>query len=357
MPTVGAYPVNDQSPPPFPEGWYFIASRRDILKAKLIQQTWMGEEIVAWCDEQGKICVAEAYCPHLGSSLGPEAGGRVCAGRLVCPFHGFEFDATGQCVATPVAAPPRSARLGVLETREIAGLVFAWYGVGGREPQWRLPQESPNQDGWSRPLIRTTRFRGHPQETTENALDLAHLSYVHGFASVRQAGSVSIEGPVLRTAFDFTQRVTYAGIPAGVFDVSAQVTVVGLGYSFVEVYERTIGMDTRLWTLATPVDGTDIDLTLASQVREVRQPKRRIAGMAFLPAALRTRLLNQFVLSQELLGVRQDKTIWSRKRYRSRPRLNRADGEIMKYRAYCAQFYPDPREYVPQVREADVIRA
>ena len=34
--------------------------------------------------------------------------------------------------------------------------------------------------------------------------------------------------------------------------------------------------------------------------------------------------------------------IWSRKRYLSRPRLNRADGEIATFRDYCAQFYPEP---------------
>ena len=96
----------------------------------------MGEEIVAWCDDKGRVCVAEAYCPHLGSYLGSDAGGCVRGGRLVCPFHGFEFDAAGQCVATPFAEPPRTARLRVFETREIAGLILGWWGIGGRGPQW-----------------------------------------------------------------------------------------------------------------------------------------------------------------------------------------------------------------------------
>ena len=99
---------------PFPEGWYFVASRKDVLKAKLIEKTWMGESIVVWLDDNGGVCVAEAFCAHLGSYLGPTAGGRVCAGRLVCPFHGFEYDTTGQCVATPYAGPPKD--------REIASL-------------------------------------------------------------------------------------------------------------------------------------------------------------------------------------------------------------------------------------------
>ena len=31
---------------PFPEGWYFVATRKDVLKARLIQKTWMGENII-----------------------------------------------------------------------------------------------------------------------------------------------------------------------------------------------------------------------------------------------------------------------------------------------------------------------
>ena len=86
MATRRREPANDQLPSPFPEGWYFIASRQALLKAKLIRKTWMREDIVAWCDESGRVCVAEAFCPHLGADLGPAAGGRICSGRLVCPL-------------------------------------------------------------------------------------------------------------------------------------------------------------------------------------------------------------------------------------------------------------------------------
>ena len=75
MTTRHSEPATAPLPSPFPEGWYFVASRQAVLKAKLIQKTWMGENIVVWCDEDGQVCVAEAYCVHLGSDLGPAAGG------------------------------------------------------------------------------------------------------------------------------------------------------------------------------------------------------------------------------------------------------------------------------------------
>ena len=48
--------------------------------------------------------------------------------------------------------------------------------------------------------------------------------------------------------------------------------------------------------------------------------------------------------------VRQDVTIWENKRYQPLPILSRSDGEIMTYRKYCEQFYPDAEESRARVR-------
>ena len=329
---------------PFPEGWYFVATRQAVLKDELIQKTWMGENVVVWCDDNGRVCVAEAVCPHLGSNLGPDAGGCIRDGRLVFPFHGYEFDATDQCVATPFAEPPKTAKLRVFETQEVAGLIFAWWGIDGRPPQWGLPEDPLDQAGWSDLKVNTLRFPGHPQETTEKSVDLAHLRHVHGYDNVGVIQDAIVDSPLLETRFDFKRTRTIAGIVNLTFDVSASTRVFGLGYSFVEIHENSIGMDMRLWVLATPVDGTLIDLSLVSQVREIRNPKRAILGLGFLQVGMRAPLMNRFMASQQKEDVRQDVVIWSSKQYTSRPRLCRSDGRIMPFRYYCAQFYPDPSD-------------
>ena len=337
-------PDNASSLFPFPEGWYFVSSRQAILKAKLIRKTWMGEEIVAWCDGEGRVCVAEAFCPHLGAELGPDAGGRVRDGCLVCPFHGYEFDASGQCVATPFAPAPKAAKLKVFEMREVVGMVFAWWGIDGRPPQWSLPEDPPSGADWSELGFQTFRFPGHPQETTENCVDMLHLRYVHGYDNVSRIGRVTVDGACLEGRFDFKRVQTIAGIMDMVFDVSAFTRVFGLGYSFVEVRERSVPMDTRLWVLATPIDGKFVEVVLASQVREIRKPKRPIMGLSFVPPRLRNKMMNRIMMLVQKQDVLQDVEIWSRKRYRSRPRLCRSDGEIGIYRRYCHQFYPDHRD-------------
>ena len=327
---------------PFPEGWYFVASRKAVQQAGLIQKTWMGENIVAWADPDGRICVAEAICPHLGADLGPAAGGQVCDGRLVCPFHGYEFDTTGQCVATPFAPAPRTARLRVFETHDIHGLVFAWWGIDGRPPQWTLPTEPLDQDGWCDYEITTLRFAGHPQETTENSVDLAHLRYVHGYDNVDRSARMLVDGHRLESRFRFKRVRTIARFARLTFSVSADTHIYGLGYSFVDIREHSIGMNMRLWVLATPVDGTLIDMTLVSQVREIRNPKRLFVGLGILPRRFRAPLINKFMSLQQKEDVLQDVVIWGRKRYINRPRLCRSDGEIMPFRYYAAQFYPEP---------------
>ena len=351
---------NNPLPSPFPEGWYFVTTRQALLKSKLIQKTWMGENIVIWSDRDGRVCVADAYCPHLGADLGPDAGGRVCEGRLVCPFHGYEYDATGQCVATPYAEPPRTAKLRVFETHEVLGLIFAWWGLRGRVPQWSLPADTLEGPEWSSLEIRTLRFPGHPQETTENSVDLGHLRYVHGYDSVSRAERISVDGPYLESRFDFKRVRTIAKIVTLALDAFAHVRISGLGYSFVDIRERSIGMDLRLWVLATPIDGTLIDLSLVSQVREIRSPSRWIVGLGFLPMRLRAPIMNKFIAAQQYRDVLQDVVIWRSKQYRSRPRLCRSDGEIMPFRYYCAQFYLDPSDSespLPDARDREAASA
>ncbi|MCY4420738.1 MAG: Rieske 2Fe-2S domain-containing protein [Gammaproteobacteria bacterium] len=342
---------------PFPEGWYFVASLKSIVKEKLIQKTWLGIQIVVWCDNEGCICVAESVCPHMGSELGPEAGGQVRNGCLVCPFHGFEYDVCGQCVTTPFAPPPESAKLHVFETRELLGLVFAWWGTNGRPSQWHLPEDPPTGPDWGELEFRSMQFPGHPQETTENAVDMAHLRYVHGYSNVSRTASVSVKGACLESCFEFRRTQKIAGVMSFIFDVSAVAHVYGLGYSFVQIYERTLGMDARLWVLATPVDGTLIDLVLVGQLREMRKPKRPIIGMRFMPAGLRTRIMSKIIISVQKRDVLQDVVIWSRKHYRSRPQLCRSDGEIAVYRRYCEQFYPEHQDGYLSKRNLQSVQA
>src|ERR1043165_5937649 len=58
----------------------------------------LGENLVLFMDEQGRYGLLDRHCPHRGADL---AFGRLENGGLRCAFHGWLFDATGQCLETP----------------------------------------------------------------------------------------------------------------------------------------------------------------------------------------------------------------------------------------------------------------
>ena len=168
------------------------------------------------------------------------------------------------------------------------------------------------------------------------------MRYIHGYNSVHPVGAVSVDEPCLKSCFDFKRTRTIAGIKTH-YDVSATTYVYGMGYSYVEIREHSIGMDARLWVLSTPVDGKLVEMALVSQVREMRKPKRWVAGLRFIPLIWRAKIMNQIIVTAQKRDVLQDVTIWGRKQYRPRPRLCQSDGEIGKYRRYCEQFIQNSR--------------
>ena len=318
---------------PFPDGWYLIEPAEQLREGQLMQKTWMGREIVAWRDRGGAVCVADAFCPHLGAHLGPEHGGVVRDGKLVCPFHGFAYDTTGRCVATPHAPPPKSARLRSYAVQEVNGFVFAYWDRHGREPIWRIPDASP--DGWAGRSIVRRRLRSHPQATTENSVDFGHLSYVHGYGALKQLAPTVIDGPFLRAFYTFRRRMLTRGLRRFRISVNIEISVCGLGVSLVEIHSPATDLRVLQWVIATPVDGEWIDLWLAVDPKG----RPRVPGLGMLPSWISRRFIPRILRHELELDVMKDARIWATQRYQPMPALSKDDHDIYRFRRYCEQFY------------------
>src|SRR5512132_3238938 len=62
----------------------------------------LGEKLVGFRDTQGRIGLIDEFCAHRGVSLW---FGRNEDCGLRCPYHGWKYDVTGQCVELPSEAP------------------------------------------------------------------------------------------------------------------------------------------------------------------------------------------------------------------------------------------------------------
>ncbi len=66
-------------------GWLVVGASRDITD-KPSRHRIAKRDLVAWRGVGNAPMVASSVCPHMGADL---ADGRVCEGKLVCPWHGL----------------------------------------------------------------------------------------------------------------------------------------------------------------------------------------------------------------------------------------------------------------------------
>jgi phenylpropionate dioxygenase-like ring-hydroxylating dioxygenase large terminal subunit len=326
--------------PPFPDGWYAVGLARDLPRGEVWSRTFLGREVVVFRTAGGELAALDAHCPHLGAHMGH--GGRVVGETLRCPFHGFRFDAAGRCVATGYGTrPPPKAVAGTRAVREVHGVVLVHHDAAGAPPAWEVP--AIDAEGW-RPLrTRVWALRGHPQETTENSVDVGHFGVVHGYSRVETLGEASTDGPYLTARYAMTRRSPFGGAPVR---AEFEVHVWGLGFSFVEARIAKLDLAFRFFVLPRPLDGERIELRVCQSMRPIARSRRVHPGLALVPRALLSGFIDRATFANYGHDVSQDFEIWRHKRYVHPPALAAGDGPIGLYRRWARQFYPELREEV-----------
>jgi nitrite reductase/ring-hydroxylating ferredoxin subunit len=324
---------------PIPSGWFCLGAASEFARGTVTTRRLGGREIVVFRTDDGRLAALDAHCPHLGAHMGK--GGRVEGDTIRCPFHGFCFDSSGTCTKTAYGTkPPRNARARAYPVLVLHGIALAYFHPRGIEPSWQ--PEGADMEGW--PPFRLHRWilRGHPQETTENSVDIGHFGVVHGYRSVHERAPTKTSGPHLFARYGF-QRPTIRlwGHELTVHE-AIDVHVWGLGYSRVHVTDLSWGLDLRLLVLPTPLDADRIELRIGLSVRDFRVSPRVPAGLRYLPRAITDGLLARALLRVYQNEVEQDFEIWTHKRYIDVPVLASGDGPVGLYRRWVKQFYEDP---------------
>ncbi|MBV8574524.1 MAG: Rieske 2Fe-2S domain-containing protein, partial [Acetobacteraceae bacterium] len=88
----------------------------------------LGEELLAFRDTRGVVGVIDQYCPHRGANLWL---GRNEECGIRCVYHGWKFDAAGNCVDTPNLADPdfkNRIKAKAYKTVERNGLIWVYMG-------------------------------------------------------------------------------------------------------------------------------------------------------------------------------------------------------------------------------------
>lgn len=317
---------------PIPFGWYGVAFSEDLAPGEVKPIHFFGKDMVLFRTESGEAKVLDAFCPHLGAHLG--YGGRVVGDRIACPFHGWEFNGTGQCTRVPYARnmPPKVAGgkeaiypYPVVERNQA---IFVWYHPQRTAPTFDfdvLPEfSSPDwvisqRNQW---VINTTL-----QETAENPVDAAHFVYVHRALEMPTGDSV-FEG--VQRSSRYEAKVPVIGAD-GRYDPSAgsqslflHTVQQGPGFTF----QRFTGaLNIVLMGLATPISASQMRLDFAfAEPKEMTDAERMLAN--FTKAEIKKQAEN-------------DMPIWEHKIYLDTPTLCDGDGPIHQFRKWFRQFYAE----------------
>jgi 3-ketosteroid 9alpha-monooxygenase subunit A len=306
---------------PVPYGWFQIGIPSDLAVGEVKPLQVFDRHVALWRDEEGEAHLSDAFCPHLGAHVGH--GGEVRGCEVVCPFHGWRFDAEGHNTHIPYSKRTnRKARLGSYPVIERNGLVMAWYHPTGAAPMWEIPvvPEFSDLDTYTEPEHREFNVGAPWQEMAENGVDSAHFGFVHGQEIVPELDSYELDGP--RAYMSSTQRWPTAD---GVVDGFVETHTYGPGFSIV----RMIGIvDTVSLGCNTPIAPDRCHLRMSFVTKRLDDPAvTDLVSNAFID-----------VLTQQ---IGEDARVWEHKKYVPRPALADGDGPFAEFRRWAAQFYAE----------------
>ena len=339
----------------YARGWHVLAFSQELAPGDVRRFTYFEQDIVLFRGHGGGAVAVDAYCPHLGANLGG-LGTEVVEDTIRCPFHGWRFNADGDCVAIPYSdSIPERAR-GALRSWPLVeknGFIAIWHDPEGGAPEYELPDIPEwGPAGWGDWVFRRSTINSHGREIIENIVDEGHFYSVHGgrpevfensfdghtvtqYSRVRQA----LDDPDIRMiippdlGIDLeAARANYRASETAAEPGDNWATYHGPAIMYFYTENPQAPFPYKSWWLNyyTPIDSETLDLASSVIVAPFGDNELPAEFLELYPETAHA-------------AFWQDVMIWETKIYQSDPILCAGDGAINKLRKWYEQFYL-PRE-------------
>ncbi len=138
----------------------------------------LGEPMIAFRDSEGRYGLMEEFCAHRRVSLW---FGRIEESGLRCPYHGWKYDVTGQCLEIPSEPEDsdlyKSIKLRAYSLIRVGDVLWAHMGDPENrppEPKWEFVTVTPEQ------TVTTKRMQEcNWLQALEGGIDSSHVSFLH----------------------------------------------------------------------------------------------------------------------------------------------------------------------------------
>src|SRR5262245_14530958 len=138
----------------------------------------LSERLLAFRDTQGRYGLIDEYCAHRGVSLW---FGRNEENGLRCPYHGWKYDVTGQCVEVP-SEPVESGFCKKIKLKSYPlvkrGPVL-WAYMGPPKQQPPLPEYEFASVASEQCFISRRLQESNWLQAMEGGIDSSHVSWLH----------------------------------------------------------------------------------------------------------------------------------------------------------------------------------
>jgi phthalate 4,5-dioxygenase oxygenase subunit len=138
----------------------------------------LSERLIAFRDSNGRYGLMDEFCAHRGVSLW-FARNEECG--LRCPYHGWKYDHTGQCIEVP-SEPEASGFAGKIKLKsypliEKGGVLWTYMGDPASqppEPEWEFITVPAGHTYTSKRLQESNWL-----QAMEGGIDSSHVSFLH----------------------------------------------------------------------------------------------------------------------------------------------------------------------------------
>jgi len=315
--------------------WYVILESKELKKHKPLRIKRLRENLALWRNEKGDICCIADRCCHRGASL---SCGKIIAGKLQCPFHGFIYDKTGRVSSIPANGRnhtvPETMIVKAYFTYEAYGLIWLWWG----DDEKRTPQPfffnelesfsySSFKDHWN----------VHYSRAIENQLDVVHLPFVHK-TTIGRGNKTLVNGPVVVRENEmitfYVDNVVDDGktIPLKPNDIPDYEKLFHLQFHYPNIWQNLISDKIRAFAAFVPVDEENTIVYIRYYQNMIRVPVLK-------------QLFNYLGKLSSIIILRQDKRVVitqlpKKSTLKMDERMIMGDKPIIEYRKY-RQFLMD----------------
>ena len=138
----------------------------------------LSERLVAFRDSQGRLGLIDEFCAHRGVSLW---FGRNEDCGLRCPYHGWKYDVTGQCLDVPsepeASGFAKKVKLKSYPLVERGGVLWTYMGEPDRQPplpEWEFCTVPAKQTFTTKRMQECNWL-----QAMEGGIDSSHVSWLH----------------------------------------------------------------------------------------------------------------------------------------------------------------------------------